>query len=439
MSAIATVLVQQGHRVSGSDQADSAALRRLSALGVHTHVGHDPSYVGDAELVVVSTAIGTDNVEVLEAAARGIPVLRRIDLLPALAQVQPFVSVSGTHGKTTTSSMLAVALRGAGADPSFLIGAEVASLHAAAAHHDGGLFVLEADESDGSFLAGPRAAALITNIEADHLEYWGSWEGLLDGFRQFLAETDGPRVVCADDPVAAALGAPFGAVGYGTSPTAEYRIDDLELSAEGSTFTLVAPAGPVDVVITVPGLHNATNAAGALAVAGELGVDLAAAASGLARYTGVARRFERRGDVAGVQFVDDYAHLPTEVRAALAAGRSGNWARVVAVFQPHRYSRTQALWGEFADAFGDADVLVLTDIYPAGESPRPGVSGRLLFDAVCAASPDAAVTWAATLDDVADYLVRELAPGDLCMTIGAGDVTTLADLVLPRLGARGRS
>lgn len=439
MSAIATVLVQQGHHVTGSDQADGRALQRLAEIGVVTHVGHDADHLGDAEMIVVSTAVAADNVEVLAAAERGLPVLRRLDLLPALARMQPFVSVSGTHGKTTTSSMLAVALRGAGADPSFLIGAEIASLGVAAAHHDGRHFVLEADESDGSFLAGPRAAALITNIEPDHLEFWGGWEQLLDGFRRFLDETDGPRVVCADDPTASELGRHSGAVGYGCDASAEYRIIDLELSAAGSTFTLVAPTGAVDVVLPVPGLHNATNAAGALALVGELGCDLQAAAAGLAGYTGVARRFERRGDAAGVRFVDDYAHLPTEVRAALAAGRSGNWSRVVVVFQPHRYSRTQALWAEFADAFADADVLVLTDIYPAGETPRPGVTGRLLFDAVRQRTPDARVIWASTLGDAAEFLVADLAPGDLCMTVGAGDVTTLADLVLPRLAERSAS
>jgi len=433
MSAIATVLHEQGHHVSGSDQADGAALQRLAAAGVEVHVGHDPAHLDGAEAVVVSTAVAADNVEVVAARERGLPVLRRIDLLPALARRQPFVSVSGTHGKTTTSSMLAVAMQGAGADPSFLIGAEIASLGAAAAHHDGPLFVLEADESDGSFLAGPRAGALVTNIEPDHLEYWGGWEQLLDGFREFLRDTDGPRVVCADDPAAAALGAEFGAASYGTSATSTHRIHQLELSSEGAEFRLSTPRGDVEVHLAVPGLHNATNAAGALSLVEALGLDLQGAATGLAGYRGVARRFERRGTVAGVQFIDDYAHLPTEVRAALAAGRSGDWGRVVAVFQPHRYSRTQALFGEFAHAFEDADLLVLTDIYPAGEPPRPGVTGELLVDAVRAGSPTAEVIWCPSLVEAADYLAGELRPGDLCMSIGAGDVTTLADLVSERL------
>jgi UDP-N-acetylmuramate--alanine ligase len=330
--------------------------------------------------------------------------------------------------------MTTVALRGAGADPSFLVGARIASLDTAAAHHDGRWFVLEADESDGSFLAGPRAAALVTNVEPDHLEYWGGFEQLRAGFRRFLAETDGPRVVCIDDPEARAIGRAVDAVGYGTDPAATYRITDLELGPDGSRWRLHAPQGEVAVELGVPGLHNATNATGALALAGELGLDLGAAADGIAGYTGVARRFEARGEAGGVRFVDDYAHLPTEVRAALAAGRSGDWGRVVAVFQPHRYSRTEALWSEFAHAFEDADLLVLTDIYPAGEAPRPGVTGELLVRAVRDARPAARVEWCPTLDDVVDLLVAELAPGDLCLTLGAGDVTTLADRIRPRLG-----
>ncbi len=395
------------------------------------------SNLGDAELVVVSTAVPEDNVEVVAARAGDVPVLRRIELLPAMAATQRFVSISGTHGKTTTTSMLATALVAAGEDPSFLIGAPVASLGGAARAGGGRWFVLEADESDGSFLAGPRAAALVTNVEPDHLEFWGGWDELRAGFAEFLSMTDGPRVVCADDPEAAALGRSVGAVAYGTDPTALYRIEQLDLGQQGSRFVLAHPGGRQPVAVGVPGLHNALDAAGALAVAGELGVDLAASAAALSGFTGAARRFERRGSAAGVDVVDDYAHLPTEVRAALAAGRSGGWSRVVAVFQPHRYSRTEALWEEFATAFDDADVLVLTEIYPAGEAPRPGVRGSLLVDAVRAARPDARVLWAPTLADVVETLAAELVAGDLCMTVGAGDVTTVAGPLLDRLGTVG--
>jgi UDP-N-acetylmuramate--alanine ligase len=223
---------------------------------------------------------------------------------------------------------------------------------------------------------------------------------------------------------------------YGTAAGATHRVVDLELSADGSSFRLEGPAGGVGVRLVVPGLHNALNAAGALALAVELGVDPAAAAAGLGQHTGVARRFEHRGQTGGVTFVDDYAHLPTEVRAALAAGRSGGWGRVVAVFQPHRYSRTEALGTEFGTCFADADVLVLTDIYAAGEAPREGVTGRVVLDAAVAAGPDRDVRWAGTLDEVADLLADELRPGDLCLSVGAGDVTRVADMVQERLVAR---
>lgn len=429
MSAIATLLVEQGHVVSGSDQTDASALRRLGEIGVSTHVGHNAANVGDADLVVVSTAVTDDNIEVVEATRRGIPVLRRIDLLPALARVQPFLSVTGTHGKTTTTSMLAVALDSIGADPSFLIGATVPRLGAAAGYRPGAHLVLEADESDGSFMAGPRSGVILTNVEADHLEFWGSWDALKAGFREFLAQTDGPKVICADDTVAMEVAAGIDVVTYGTAPGSTYRMTDVVTEGLSSTFTLVGPGIRLEVKLAVPGLHNATNASGALAMVGALGMDVAAAALGLSHFTGVARRFESRGQKAGVQFVDDYAHLPTEVRAALAAARGGGWGRVVATFQPHRYSRTEALWADFADAFVDADVLVLTDIYPAGEEPRAGVTGRLLFDAVRAAHSSAHVVWQPGLDDAARYLAGELRDRDMCISIGAGDVTTLADLV----------
>lgn len=434
MSAIATVLAERGHRVTGSDLTEGPAVATLRRRGIRVHIGHDAAHLGDAEVVVISTAVPADNAEVVAARAAGLPVLARLDLLPALAATQPFLSVSGTHGKTTTTAMLATVLVAAGEEPSYLVGAEVAALGGAAANGSGRWFVIEADESDGSFLAGPRAGALVTNIDADHLEYWGGWDELCSGFEEFLARTDGPRVVCADDPTAVAVGARVGAVGYGTVEGAAYRIDQLDLGPAGSRFELVHPGGRVTVEVAAPGLHNALDAAGALALAGELGVDLRVAAPGLAGFTGAARRFERRGAAGGVEFVDDYAHLPTEVRAALAAGRSGGWGRVVAVFQPHRYSRTEALWGDFATAFDDADLLVLTDIYPAGEAPRPGVTGELLVEAVRSARPDLDLRWCATLDDVVRTLCDELRAGDLCMTIGAGDVTTIADRVITQLG-----
>ena len=440
MSGIATLLAESGHSVSGSDAADTPVLERLRDLGVTTWVGHDAAHVAaqpKIDAVGISTAVRPENPEVVAAAERGVPVLRRTELLPALARRKPLLSVAGTHGKTTTTSLLVAALRAAGEDPSFLTGAPVAAFGGvAAAWRPGRWLVLEADESDGSFLSGPRHGALVTNVEPDHLEHWGGWEQLQDGFREFLAHTEGPRVVCADDPGAASLGAEVGACTYGTDAAATYRLTELSLGADGSRFTLVGPTSTATVSWALPGLHNALDAAGALALVGELGLDVVAAASGLADFGGVARRFERKGSAAGVSVVDDYAHLPTEVRAALAAGASGGYRRVVAVFQTHRYSRTQALWEEFGDSFADADLLVLTDIYAAGEEPRPGVTAKLLVDATLDRHPRRALAWMPTLDDVVSYLSGVLSSGDLLMTIGAGDVTAVGPRVLDRLAER---
>jgi UDP-N-acetylmuramate--alanine ligase len=435
MSAIATLLAQGGHRVSGSDLVVGPALEPLRRMGVEVHVGHLPDRVAGAEVVVASTAVPEDDPELVAARRAGIPVMRRREFLPALAAGQPFLSVAGTHGKTTTSSMLAVALRGVGEDPSFLIGAPVPVLGGAAGRGEGRWTVMEADESDGSFLAGPRAGALLTNAEPDHLEHWGGWENLRAGFVEFLSGTDGPAVICAEDPGAAELGSELGLVGYGTAEGATYRMVELHGSAEGSRFVLVGPAGAVPVRLRIPGAHNALNAAGALALVGQLGLDVAPAAAALARHSGLHRRFERRGEAAGVVVVDDYAHLPTEVRAALAAARQSAPGRLVVVFQPHRYSRTEALWREFGPCFGEADLLVLTEIYPAGEAPRAGVSGALLVDSARAAG--ASPRWSPSLDDVVELLCSELRPGDLLMTVGAGDVREVGDRVLAALAGGG--
>jgi UDP-N-acetylmuramate--alanine ligase len=311
--------------------------------------------------------------------------------------------------------------------PSFIIGGEVNEIGTGAVWDDGEWFVVEADESDGTFLELGPEAALVTNVEPDHLEHYGGFESLSDAFVRFLAEVPGPRVVCADDPLLAALAHRT----YGTSPDADYRMVDVEGGRSRVRFTVERDGLALgDVTLPVPGLHNARNACGALAMGLELGVPFEAAARALARYGGVARRFQFRGERDGVVFVDDYAHLPSEVRAALAAARDGGWRRVLAVFQPHRFSRTAALWRDFADAFVDADLVVLTDVYAAGEAPRPGVSGKLLVNAVLDAHPQARVAYLPGRSDLAPYLRRTLRPGDVCMTLGAGDITSLVDELL---------
>jgi len=441
MSAIATVLAAMGHRVSGSDLKTSAGLEHLRALGIDVAVGHRPENVGDAEVVTVSTAVPATNPEVAAAVAAGAPVLRRAEMLAAVAATRRSVGVAGTHGKTTTSSMLALVLVEAGLRPSFLIGGQVNDVGSGAVWDDGEWLVVEADESDGTFLELPLEAVVVTSVEPDHLaHYGGSFDGVVDAFARYLSQAPGAKVVCADDPVAARLAGPAGAVTYGTAEGADYRMTDVRSGRSSVAFTVSHDGAALGRVhLPVPGLYNARNACAALVTGLALGAPFPAAAAALARYGGVARRFQFRGERDGVTFVDDYAHLPGEVAAVLAATRAGGWSRVVAVFQPHRYSRTAEVATDFAGAFDDADVVVLTDVYGAGEAPRPGITGKLVLDAVLDARPATRAAYLPGRQELAPYLRRLLRPGDLCITLGAGDVTMLADELLrpvPPAGTR---
>ena len=427
MSAIAEVLATMGHRVSGSDLRASPVLDRLRGLGVHVAVGHDAANVpADVDLVTASTAVGSSNPEVAEARRRGVPVLARADVLAAVTRLRRTVAVAGTHGKTTTSAMVATVLDAAGFDPSYVVGGQITGRGSGARWSEGEWLVVEADESDGTFLDLAVDVALVTSVEPDHIEHYGTFDAQIEAFGRFLAGAAGTRLVCADDPVAAALGADEGALTYGFDPGADLRIAGYEGGRTGSRFALVrAGVALGDVVLALPGRHNARNAAGAAAAALAVGAPVDQVLGGLAAFAGVGRRSQVRGERDGVTFVDDFAHLPGEVAPALAAARDGGWSRIVCVFQPHRYSRTEALWADFADAFVDADVLAVTELYPAGEPPRPGVSGRLVADAVRAAHPEARVEWRPDRAGLAAFLRAELRPGDLCLTLGAGDLTTL--------------
>jgi UDP-N-acetylmuramate--alanine ligase len=438
MSAIATVLAAMGHRVSGSDLKESGFLDRLRAVGVEVRVGHDVANLGAADVVATSTAIPESNPEVAAALSRGIPVLRRAEILAAIVATKRAVAVGGTHGKTTTSSMLALALVEASLHPSFIVGGELNEIGTGAVWDAGGeLLVVEADESDGTFIELPADAVLVTNVEPDHIEHYGSYAALRDAFRQFVSQAPGPRVVCVDDPHAAALAQEFGALGYGTHEGADYRMLDVTPGRGGIGFTLRCPSGETfDVSLPVPGVHNARNAAGAMAMALELGAAGPAVVRAFSRYGGVARRFEMRGTAGGVTFVDEYSHLPSEVAAAIEAAREGEWARLVCVFQPHRFSRTATLWRDFEDAFVGADVLAITDVYSAGETPRPGITGKLIVNAVLDAHPFQRVAWLPHRADLITYLRGELRPGDLCLTMGAGDLTTLPDVLIDGLRDR---
>jgi UDP-N-acetylmuramate--alanine ligase len=432
MSAIALVLRAMGHTVSGSDAADGPALDRLRAAGIAVGLGSDPDRVAGVDAVAASTAIPAEDPELAAARAAGTPVLRRAEALAAICAARTTVAVAGTHGKTTTTAMLALVLRAAGLAPSFIVGGHVPGLGGGAAWDTGGdgVFVVEADESDGTFLELAAEVAVLTSVEPDHLEHWGSAEALAAAFARFLEDAVRLRVVCADDPGARAAAAGLTCTTYGTADDADERIVDLALGADGVAFTLVGDGHPpLHLDVPLPGVHNARNAAAAAATALALGADPAAVAPGLAAVR-VARRWEHRGEVAGITFVDDYAHLPGEVAPALEAARAGGWGRVVCVFQPHRSTRTKALAPQFGPAFAAAapDVLAVTDVYlPEGQTPLPGVSGKLVVDAVLDADPRRRVAWLPKRSDLLTYLRAELRPGDLCLTLGAGDLTTLPD------------
>ena len=423
MSAMAVILDALGHSVTGSDAVDTPYADRLRARGIALRIGYAADNIGDAELVAFQSALH-GNPEVEAATARGLPMVSRPELQGAICRLRRTVAVAGTHGKTTTSAMLALALRDAGLSPSAIVGGVVSGLDPGEGWLDAnGPFVVEADESDGTFLRLGADAVLVTNVEPDHLDHWGDFAALQDGFRQFVEAATGPKVVCADDEGAAALAAAVaGCTTYGTAEGADYRLEgDAVRCPDGEHVRLTLP---------VPGLHNLRNAVGALAMADLLGADRAAVAASLAAFPGVARRWEQRGEVRGITFVDSYDHLPTEVRAVLAAARTTGHRRVVCVFQPHRYTRTRDVWRDLGDAFDDADVVGITDVYAAGQAPIPGVTGKLIVDAVLGAHPWKRVAWLPRLDDVVSWLRAELRPGDLCLTLGAGDLTTVPDRVI---------
>lgn len=441
MSGLARVLHDRGVRVTGSDMRLSRYAEALQREGVTVTVGHDAANLGDAEVVVVSSAIPETNPELVEARRRGIDVWPRARMLASLAGDAATIAVAGTHGKTSTSSMTVAALDALGADPTFLIGGELNDVGSNARCGAGPHYVVEADESDGSFLYLDPTLAIVTNVEADHLDHYGTFEAVVDTFKEFLGRVrpEGVAVVCADDPLLPALAREScraRVVTYGASPDADVRCSDMRAVARGHRFAVTFPDGrSTTLAIAVPGTHMALNACGVLAAVWALGLDPDRAAAGLSSYTGVKRRFEKVGDVRGVTVVDDYAHHPTEVKATVAAARAAGYGRVWVVFQPHRYSRTAALGGDFGVAFDDADRVVLMDVYSAGEAPIPGVSGKTVLDSLLDARPRAQAAYFPHRADVAGYVAGRARAGDLVMTMGAGDVTTVGPEIVRALSA----
>jgi UDP-N-acetylmuramate--alanine ligase len=436
MSAIALVLAGMGHRVSGSDLRDTPVLERLRAAGVAVNVGHRRDVVHGVDAVTASTAIPATNTELDEARRLAIPVLRRAGMLASICACARSVGVAGTHGKTTTTSMLAMILTEAGLQPSFIVGGDVNDVGTGAHWTGRDLLVVEADESDGTFLELPLDATIVTNVEVDHLDYYGQPDAIVAAFDDYLGAVEGPKVVCLDDAHAARLGARHCAITYGTSASARYRLVGVQ-SADGALTFAVEREGVRlgSVQLPLRGIHMARNATAAIAMADQLGAPFDAATRALARFGGVARRFDFRGEYDGITFVDDYAHLPSEIAAVLeAAATSGDgWRRIVAVFQPNRYSRMEVLSPEYRDAFARADTTIITDIYPSGEAPRPGVTGKLVVNAILDAHPWQRVVWLPKRGEVIDFLAAEVRSGDVCISMGCGDVASLPSEVLARL------
>ena len=442
MSGIARVLLARGARVSGSDARQSRTTAALTALGAQVHLGHDPSHVDGADTVVVSAAIRPDNPELVAARERGLRVLLRAEALATLMAGRRGVAVAGTHGKTTTTSMLTVAVQHCGVDPSFAIGGDLNEAGSNAHHGSGELFVVEADESDGSFLAYRPYAAVVTNVEADHLDHYGTADAVDRAFEQFVLTVDpaGFVVMCADDEGARRLARWAREHGvdvrtYGTSDDADLRLAELTVSGTTSRYEPVLRGRRLPPVrLAVPGRHLALNSAAALLAGTGLGLDSTALVEGLAGFTGVRRRMELKGQESGVRVYDDYAHHPTELVAQLTAAREvAGRGRLVVAFQPHRYSRTLAFAADFGRALGLADEVVVMEVYSAGEDPVPGATGATIAAAV--PLPAERVVFEPSWSAVPEVLAARARPGDLVLTLGAGDVTAVGPEVLRLLAS----
>ncbi|MEO6509666.1 MAG: UDP-N-acetylmuramate--L-alanine ligase [Nocardioides sp.] len=443
LSAIARIMAERGIPVAGSDDHDTPFLAGLRELGVPCHLGYAAEHVGEADTLVVTTAAHDDNPEVLEGQRRGLRILPRSAGLWSVMADRRVVAVAGTHGKTTTTSLLVSALVAAGADPTYAVGGVLASTGHNAEVGQGDLFVAEADESDGAFLVYRPHAAVVTNVAADHLDVWGTEAKYREAFQEFAGTVDGDGflVCCVDDPGARALADHAAATGLrvvriGEAADADLRATDLAFEGSTSTFTVVRGQDVLGTIrLRIPGRHYVTDALAALVAGLELGHEFAGLRDGLEAFTGSGRRMESKGEAAGVRVYDSYAHHPAEIAADLDAARAvAGEGRLVVAFQPHLVSRTRLLGAAMGQALGAADEVVVLDVYVAREAADPAVTGRLVADAVPLA-PDL-VTFAAGLDEAAAELVARARPGDLVLTLGAGTVTAVGPRVLDLLGAR---
>jgi UDP-N-acetylmuramate--alanine ligase len=440
MCGLAELLHNQGYRVTGSDLRTGPTVERLRGLGVSVAIGHEAANVGDADVVVYSSAVRANNSELREADARNIPVIPRAEMLAEVMRLKNGIAVAGSHGKTTTTSFIAHTLDAVGLDPTAIIGGRVLASESAptgARLGAGDLLIAEADESDGSFLRLTPVIAVVTNIDREHLDHYGSYEALQEAFASFANRIPfwGLSVLCFDHPGVQAIIPQMTRrkVTYGFAPQADLVADAVEVDQTGMRFSVRERGSALgDVCIRLPGRHNVLNALATIAVTRELDVPFADTAAAMEEFLGIERRFECKGEVAGIAVFDDYGHHPAEVRATLEAARAFHRGRVVVAFQPHRYSRTQDLWEDFVTAFNDADYLVMTEIYAAGEEKIPGIESASLVEAIRAHGHRDA-HFIGDLDAVVERLLAELKPGDLVLTLGAGSISTLGERLVSGL------
>jgi UDP-N-acetylmuramate--alanine ligase len=439
MSGIAEVLLTLGYRVTGSDARRSETVERLERLGAKVFSGHAVAHVEGAHVVVYSSAVARDNVEVQTARQRGVPVIARAEMLAELMRLKYGIAIAGTHGKTTTTSMVAAVLGAGGFDPTVVVGGRVHGLGTNARLGQGEFLVAEADESDGSFLKLTPTIAVVTTVDAEHLDHYADLDAIVAAFLAFVNKVPfyGSAVVCLDDVNIQRMIPRIEkrVVTYGLEASADLTGRRLQFAELRSTFEVVHRGATLGTItLQVPGRHNVLNALAAAAVGLDLEVPFDKIAPALAGFAGVQRRFQIRGEAQGVLVVDDYGHHPAEIRATLAAAKAGFDRRVITVFQPHRYSRTQHLRDDFLTAFYQSDILIVMDIYAAGEAPIPGVHARDLADGIAAHGHREVLYMGRDRSAIVDYLCESTRAGDLVLTLGAGDVGQLGGELLTRLG-----
>ena len=438
MSSLAVVYLSRGSGVTGSDIKESTNTSSLREQGAEVFIGHNEKNVIGADLVVVSSAIPSSNCEVLEAKRRKLPIISRAELLAFLMSEKDGIAIAGTHGKTTTTSMISLMLDKNGLDPTFLIGGELNDIGSGAKHGKGKYLVAEADESDGSLLCLKPKIAVLTNVEADHLDYYRSLREIEETFINFLNQlpSDGYALICGDHPVSKKLLSSLKGryYIYGLGNDCHFQAKKIKLTIDRSQFDFCQGEEKLGTVsLGIPGLHNVYNALATISLGILLGLAFEGCARAIKDFSGVRRRFQYLGEAANITLVDDYAHHPSEVEATLKAARTGNWNRVITVFQPHRYTRTSHLHSDFGKAFFDADMVVITDVYAADEEPIPGVDGKLIVDSILREEPYKNVAYLPKKADICDFLLSVLEEGDVLLTMGAGDVWMVGSEILSEL------